>query len=52
MAAQEIIKKGCRRRIGNGRETNIWTEPWLPCLENGYLTTHMPASLEGSLAVE
>ncbi|XP_074377352.1 putative mitochondrial protein AtMg00310 [Apium graveolens] len=37
---QHVIKQGCRRRIGDGEDTNIWKVPWLPCLQNGYLTTN------------
>ncbi|XP_074328042.1 uncharacterized protein LOC141665954 [Apium graveolens] len=39
MESQEVIKRGCRRKIGDGKDTNLWTSPWLPCLENGFLTS-------------
>lgn len=39
MESQVVIKQGCRRRIGDGRSTNIWTSPWLPCVDNGFLTS-------------
>lgn len=29
MASQELIKKGCARRIGNGRTTSIWNDNWV-----------------------
>lgn len=45
-AAQEVIKQGCRRSIGTGRDTFVWKVPWLPCTENGYLTTSMHQELE------
>lgn len=47
LAAQEVIKKGCRKQIGDGKQIDIWKVPWLPCKENGYITTEMPAQLEG-----
>lgn len=28
-AAQKLLKKGTRRVIGNGAETNIWKDPWI-----------------------
>lgn len=47
-AAQEIVGKGCRRRIEDGQQTEIWKVPWLPDVENGCLTTPMPEYLAGS----
>lgn len=46
METKEVIRKGCRRRIGNGKSTKIWKVPWLPNPKNGYLTTDMPAELK------
>lgn len=48
IAAQDIIRKGCRKKIGDATQTRIWEVPWLPHLDNGYLTTEMPESLVGS----
>lgn len=42
VSAQEAIKAGSRRKIGNGFNTNVWNLPWLPDLENGFMTTEMP----------
>ncbi|GKU89382.1 hypothetical protein SLEP1_g3524 [Rubroshorea leprosula] len=28
--ARYILQAGCRRRIGNGRSTRVWEDPWLP----------------------
>lgn len=41
LAAQEAVKKGCKRRIGEGKQTEIWKVPWLPCKENGYMSTEI-----------
>ncbi|XP_074323039.1 uncharacterized protein LOC141659986 [Apium graveolens] len=46
MQAQEVMKQGCRRRIGNGKSTRIWQVPWLKCPLNGYITTVMPEELK------
>lgn len=39
LSAQEFVKQGCRKRIGNGDSTKVWKVPWLPCTDNGMLTT-------------
>lgn len=39
LATREMMKRGIRRRIGNGLTTTIWKVPWLPDLGNGYLVT-------------
>ncbi|KAL8094866.1 hypothetical protein AgCh_036398 [Apium graveolens] len=44
--AQEVVKQGCRRKIGTGSDTNVWKIPWLPSKENGFVTTEMPGELE------
>ena len=46
LASQGAILQGCRRKIGNGRDTSIWRSPWLPCDINGYLTSPMYSELE------
>ncbi|XP_019164478.1 PREDICTED: uncharacterized protein LOC109160650 [Ipomoea nil] len=43
MASQELVKSGCKRRIGNGRSTQVWSHPWLP----GTQGTLVPASQSG-----
>lgn len=48
VAAQEVMKRGGRRKIGDGTQTKIWEVPWLPQVENGYMTTEMPEYLTGS----
>lgn len=47
VAAQTILKQGCRRNIGTGSDTFVCKSPWLPCVENGYITTALPCELEG-----
>ncbi|XP_074352816.1 putative mitochondrial protein AtMg00310 [Apium graveolens] len=46
MQTQEVMRQGCRRRIGNGKSTRIWQVPWLKCPVNGYITTIMPEELK------
>lgn len=46
LESQDIIKQGCRKKIGNGESTRVWKVQWLPCLDNGYLTTKMHKELE------
>ncbi|KAL8115417.1 hypothetical protein AgCh_022054 [Apium graveolens] len=41
MEAQEVVKQGCRRRIGDGLSKKVWRVPWLPNSENGFITTEM-----------
>lgn len=49
LASQDIVRKGCRRKIGDGKRKDIWKIPWLPSAENGFMTTIMPGELEGSM---
>ena len=46
MEAQEVLRQGCRRRIGNGTSTKVWKVPWLPDSLDGCLTTGMPIELK------
>ncbi|XP_019163544.1 PREDICTED: uncharacterized protein LOC109159890 [Ipomoea nil] len=39
LAGQEVLKRGCVRRIGNGLETSVWKQPWLPNAQNPYVET-------------
>lgn len=41
LAAQNVVKQGCRKSIGTGMDTSVWSMPWLPSIDNGYLTTPM-----------
>ncbi|XP_031106177.1 uncharacterized protein LOC116010810 [Ipomoea triloba] len=49
MAAHTLICSGVRRRIGNGRSTQIWGHPWLPDGPDPMVATPMPVYLIGSL---
>lgn len=46
MSAQEAIKAGCRKRIRDGGITKVWKVPWLPCPNNGLITTAMVPELQ------
>ncbi|VFQ58504.1 unnamed protein product [Cuscuta campestris] len=51
MAAQELVKAGVRRRIGNGVETMAWGTPWLLDRDNPFLHTVL-ASPSANLPVQ
>lgn len=36
---------GAKRKIGTGVDTNVWSVPWLPSQENGFLVTTMLSQL-------
>ncbi|XP_074374181.1 uncharacterized protein LOC141714567 [Apium graveolens] len=46
MRVREVLRQGCSRSIGTGDDTFVWKVSWLPCTENGYVTTSMPYELE------
>ncbi|XP_074351625.1 uncharacterized protein LOC141690750 [Apium graveolens] len=46
MESQDVVRQGCRCRIGDGSSTKIWKVPWLMCPENGFLTTEMVDELQ------
>ncbi|KAL8120291.1 hypothetical protein AgCh_017451 [Apium graveolens] len=39
LEAQKVMSQGCRKRIGDGKDTRIWQIPWLPDAQNGCLTS-------------
>lgn len=45
---QAVIKEGIRWRVGNGKSINIWTKPWLPNDEDGFLQTEKITHLEST----
>nr|XP_027122295.1 uncharacterized protein LOC113739247 [Coffea arabica] len=44
MNVREFVRKGTRRKIGNGKATNIWEDNWIPRNKDGKVTTAMPQS--------
>ncbi|XP_019165702.1 PREDICTED: uncharacterized protein LOC109161665 [Ipomoea nil] len=45
MAAQELIRGGVRRRIGDGKTTLVWDHPWLQDETNAKVMTEKPPYL-------
>ncbi|XP_027098791.1 uncharacterized protein [Coffea arabica] len=39
MAARKVVEHGVRKRIGNGRSTQIWEDRWIPDTTTGRVTT-------------
>ncbi|XP_071909569.1 uncharacterized protein [Coffea arabica] len=39
MAARKVVKQGVRKRVSNGRSTQIWEDRWIPDATNGRVTT-------------
>ncbi|XP_019160786.1 PREDICTED: uncharacterized protein LOC109157341 [Ipomoea nil] len=52
MASQGLVRSGCRRRIGNGRTTQIWAHPWLPDSQDPYVSTEQPAPNQGMVVAD
>ncbi|KAL8089862.1 hypothetical protein AgCh_039356 [Apium graveolens] len=46
LSAKDAIKVGCRRRIGDGASTKVWKMSWLPCEENGCVSTAVIPELQ------
>ncbi|CDP09717.1 unnamed protein product [Coffea canephora] len=44
MNVRDFVRKGTRRKIGNGKATNIWEDNWIPGNKDGKVTTVMPQS--------
>ncbi|XP_074346542.1 uncharacterized protein LOC141685332 [Apium graveolens] len=36
-----VVNQGCRRHIGDGKDTKVWQVAWLPNTDNGYMTSIM-----------
>ncbi|XP_074327790.1 uncharacterized protein LOC141665702 [Apium graveolens] len=39
LAAQHILRQGLGRRVGDGNSVQILNEPWLPSIDNPYVST-------------
>nr|GMD07954.1 uncharacterized protein LOC109155280 [Ipomoea batatas] len=39
LAGQNILKQGCFRKIGNGYDTLIWKQSWLPAVSDSFIQT-------------
>lgn len=46
LESHDILRHGCRRRIGDGKSMKVWNVSWIPCTDNGFLTTDMPVELQ------
>ncbi|XP_074360800.1 uncharacterized protein LOC141701055 [Apium graveolens] len=46
MASQELVKQGCKRKIGDGKNTRVWQISWLPCVDNGFFTSEFHNELK------
>ena len=42
MGARNLVEKGVRRRIGNGKSTQIWEDSWIPDNQQGKVTSCKP----------
>ncbi|XP_019150981.1 PREDICTED: uncharacterized protein LOC109147777 [Ipomoea nil] len=43
IASQDLVRSGCRLRIGNGRMTRVWDHPWLPDSHDPFVHSDQPA---------
>ncbi|KAH9678675.1 putative reverse transcriptase/RNA-dependent DNA polymerase [Citrus sinensis] len=48
LAAQLAILQGSRIQIGGGQQTVIGSAPWLPDMDNGFITSTLPASINSA----
>ena len=39
LEAKQIVRAGSHIRIGDGKNTNTWGDPWLPSAENGIINS-------------
>lgn len=52
MVVEYSMKQGSRRKIIDWKDTRIWHIPWLPCCDNGYITTDMQHELKNTIVHE
>ena len=46
LEAKQIVSAGSHIQIGDGKNTNIWGDPWLPSAENGIINSSTQPGLE------
>ncbi|KAJ8766524.1 hypothetical protein K2173_023771 [Erythroxylum novogranatense] len=46
LEARNVLTKGCYRRIGDGEDTLVWHQPWLPDLDQPYVVSPMASGLD------
>ncbi|XP_027181659.1 uncharacterized protein LOC113780035 [Coffea eugenioides] len=44
MNVRDFVQNGTRKKIGNGKATNIWRDKWIPGNKDGKVTSVMPLS--------
>ena len=49
MAARNVLNKGLRWSIGNGKCVRIWTDRWLPTPKSFKVTSPRPQEFEGNM---
>ncbi|KAL8155862.1 hypothetical protein AgCh_001058 [Apium graveolens] len=42
LEAQSLVKEGCRWSIVDGASVQVLNQPWLPCVDNPYITSTHP----------
>ena len=42
ISAREVIEEGCKKKVGNGKGTNIWKEKWINNDSGGRIRTQKP----------
>ncbi|KAH9758966.1 putative reverse transcriptase/RNA-dependent DNA polymerase [Citrus sinensis] len=45
MAAKNVVVHGSRIQIGNGQQVQLSKDPWLPDVDNGFITSELDESL-------
>nr|XP_027102990.1 uncharacterized protein LOC113724267 [Coffea arabica] len=42
LSSKELLQRGIRKTVGDGRTINIWEDNWIPDMENGRIRTRKP----------
>ena len=48
MAAKNVVIQGSRVQIGNGQSVLIGKDPWLPDMENGFVTSNLNVNISNA----